>query len=153
MSKRGIPSLSQTAIISISISIGRRAPLINGKILCLRLFPDHAQTAMPRQKGVKFQHRNGNGLPAGARRPPCWARPAGRLRPAAAFPLAAAALVPLGGDVLGGRAAARLGLVAALARLLAAVLGAGAAALVAGAYAGIATTPAEILGSLEHHHH
>jgi hypothetical protein len=32
-------------------------------------------------------------------------------------------------------------------------LGAGAAALVAGAYAGIATTPAEILGSLEHHHH
>jgi hypothetical protein len=32
-------------------------------------------------------------------------------------------------------------------------LGAGAAALVAGAYTGIATTPAEILGSLEHHHH
>jgi hypothetical protein len=33
------------------------------------------------------------------------------------------------------------------------LLGAGAAALVAGAYTGIATTPAEILGSLEHHHH
>ena len=32
-------------------------------------------------------------------------------------------------------------------------LGAGAAALVAGAYTGIATTPAEILHSLEHHHH
>lgn len=32
-------------------------------------------------------------------------------------------------------------------------LGAGAAALVAGAYTGIATTPAEILNSLEHHHH
>ncbi len=32
-------------------------------------------------------------------------------------------------------------------------LGAGAAALIAGAYTGIATTPAEILGSLEHHHH
>jgi hypothetical protein len=31
-------------------------------------------------------------------------------------------------------------------------LGAGAAALVAGAYTGIATTPAEILNSLEHHH-
>ena len=32
-------------------------------------------------------------------------------------------------------------------------LGAGAAALVAGAYAGIASTPADILNSLEHHHH
>ena len=32
-------------------------------------------------------------------------------------------------------------------------LGAGAAALVAGAYAGIAATPADILNSLEHHHH
>lgn len=32
-------------------------------------------------------------------------------------------------------------------------LGAGAAALVAGAYTGIATTPAEILHSLEHHSH
>jgi hypothetical protein len=32
-------------------------------------------------------------------------------------------------------------------------LGAGAAALVAGAYTGIATTPAEILHSLEHHGH
>ena len=32
-------------------------------------------------------------------------------------------------------------------------LGAGAAALVAGAYTGIATTPSEILHSLEHHHH
>jgi hypothetical protein len=32
-------------------------------------------------------------------------------------------------------------------------LGAGAAALVAGAYTGIATTPAEILGSLSHHNH
>lgn len=32
-------------------------------------------------------------------------------------------------------------------------LGAGAAALVAGAYAGIAATPADILGTLEHHHH
>lgn len=32
-------------------------------------------------------------------------------------------------------------------------LGAGAAALVAGAYTGIATTPAEILGSLAHHGH
>jgi hypothetical protein len=31
-------------------------------------------------------------------------------------------------------------------------LGFGAAALVAGAYTGIATTPAEILHSLEHHH-
>lgn len=31
-------------------------------------------------------------------------------------------------------------------------LGAGAAALVAGAYTGIATTPAEVLHSLEHHH-
>lgn len=31
-------------------------------------------------------------------------------------------------------------------------LGTGAAALVAGAYTGIATTPAEILNSLEHHH-
>ena len=30
---------------------------------------------------------------------------------------------------------------------------AGAAALIAGAYTGIATTPAEILNSLEHHHH
>lgn len=33
------------------------------------------------------------------------------------------------------------------------LLGAGAAALVAGAYAGIAATPADILGTLEHHHH
>ena len=32
-------------------------------------------------------------------------------------------------------------------------LGAGAAALIAGAYAGIAATPADILNSLEHHHH
>lgn len=32
-------------------------------------------------------------------------------------------------------------------------LGAGAAALVAGAYTGIATTPSEILHSLEHHGH
>jgi hypothetical protein len=32
-------------------------------------------------------------------------------------------------------------------------LGAGAAALVAGAYAGLAATPADILGTLEHHHH
>jgi hypothetical protein len=32
-------------------------------------------------------------------------------------------------------------------------LGAGAAALIAGAYAGIASTPADILNSLEHHHH
>ena len=32
-------------------------------------------------------------------------------------------------------------------------LGAGAAALVAGAYTGVLTTPAEVLGSLEHHHH
>ncbi|ANN15284.1 hypothetical protein SD37_06190 [Amycolatopsis orientalis] len=32
-------------------------------------------------------------------------------------------------------------------------LGYGAASLVAGAYAGIATTPALILHSLEHHHH
>jgi hypothetical protein len=31
-------------------------------------------------------------------------------------------------------------------------LGAGAAAVVAGAYTGIATTPSEILHSLEHHH-
>lgn len=30
--------------------------------------------------------------------------------------------------------------------------GAGAAALVAGAYAGVATTPANVLHSLEHHH-
>jgi hypothetical protein len=32
-------------------------------------------------------------------------------------------------------------------------LGYGAAALVAGAYTGVATTPALILHSLEHHHH
>ena len=32
-------------------------------------------------------------------------------------------------------------------------LGAGAAAVIAGAYAGIAATPADILGTLEHHHH
>jgi hypothetical protein len=32
-------------------------------------------------------------------------------------------------------------------------LGAGAAAVIGGAYSGIATTPALILNSLEHHHH
>jgi hypothetical protein len=32
-------------------------------------------------------------------------------------------------------------------------LGAGAAAVIAGAYGGIAATPADILNSLEHHHH
>jgi hypothetical protein len=31
-------------------------------------------------------------------------------------------------------------------------LGAGAAAVIAGAYSGIAATPADILGTLEHHH-
>lgn len=32
------------------------------------------------------------------------------------------------------------------------LLGAGAAALVAGTYAGVAATPADIVGTLEHHH-
>src|SRR5262249_49274764 len=59
--------------------------------------------------------------------------PAGRLGPAAALALAAAALPLLGGDLLGSRAAARLRLATALGRSVAALLHAGAAALVLGA--------------------